>query len=353
VGYSAPVTAEGRMVIFHRLENEEIIECIDARDGSKTHWRYAYETRYVDSYGYNGGPRSSPAIHGNRVYTNGVEGMVTCLDFESGKLVWQRQVSEEFNAPKGFFGVGTSPVVDGNLLLLNVGAPDGAGVVAFDAETGETAWKTSDHTASYSTPIAATVHGERLAIFHTGDGLLVLEPETGAERYSYPFRSRIRSSAIAATPVLVDDIVFLSATYRVGAVALRILPGGLEEVWKDERAMQSHWATSIHHEGYLYGMNGRHERNSNLRCIRFDTGEVLWSAEEGLGRSTFVMAEGHFIVLGEVGDLALIEVSPERYIEKARVHLLKKPVWIPPILSHGLLYIRNEHTLECRDLREA
>ena len=352
-GYSAPVASRGRLVIFHRVRNNEIIECLDAQDASKVYWKHEYPTRYVDRYRYNGGPRSSPTIDGDRVYTYGAEGTLTCLDFETGRSIWQRHVNNDYHVPQGFFGVATAPVIEGNLLLLNVGGPNGAGVVAFDIDTGKTVWKTSNDEASYSTPIVATVHGERLAIFYTADGLLVLEPKTGAERYRYPFRSRIYESAIAATPVLVDDVVFLSATYNVGAVALKLEPGGLKEVWKDRLAMQNHWSTSIYHEGYLYGMDGRHERGSNFRCIEFKTGKVVWSAGEGLGRASFIMADGHLIAIGERGDLALIEVTPERYIEKARARVLRYPVWTSPVLSNGLLYIRDETTMRCFDLREA
>lgn len=351
-GYSAPVTSRGRLVIFHRIGSNEIIECVDAQDGSRVHWKYEYPTEYEDRYGYNGGPRSSPTIDGDHVYAYGAEGMLTCLEFETGRLLWQRHVNKEFHVPQEFFGVGTAPVIEGNLILLNVGGPNGAGVVAFVKDTGKTAWKVANDGASYSTPIVATVHGERLAIFHTADGLLVLEPETGAERYRYPFRSRTYESAIAATPVLNDDMVFLSATYDVGAVVLKLEPGGLKEVWKDRLAMQNHWATSIYHEGYLYGMDGRHESGSNFRCIEFMTGSVIWTAYEGLGRASFIMADGHLIAIGERGDLALIEVSPERYIEKARVRVLSYPVWTPPILSDGLLYIRDENVMKCLDLRE-
>jgi outer membrane protein assembly factor BamB len=242
-------------------------------------------------------------------------------------------------------------VIEEDILLLNVGGPDGAGVVGFDKHTGETLWKTSNDTASYSTPIVETVNGERLAIFHTGDGLLVVEPKTGKERYSYPFRSESYESAIAATPVLVDDVVFLSATYEIGAVALRLTPDGLEEVWKDVDAMQNHWATSIYHDGYLYGMDGRHERGSNFRCIKFDTGEVVWTSDKGLGRAAFVMADGHLFAIGERGDAAVVEVTTLGYVEKGRVALLEYPVWTPPILSHGLLYLRNEGMVKCLDLR--
>ena len=352
-GYGAPVVSDGKLLIFHRVDDHEVIECVNAEDGSEVIWKGSYPTRYVDQYGYNGGPRSSPTIDDNRVYTYGAEGMLTCLDFQTGELLWQRSVNKEYRVPQGFFGVGTAPVIEGSLILLNVGGPNGAGVVAFDKDTGETEWKSSNDEASYSTPIVATVHGERLAIFHTADGLLVLEAKTGAIRHRYPFRSRIRESAIAATPVLIDDVVFLSATYGIGAVALKLEPGGLKEVWKDRLAMQSHWATSVYHEGYLYGMDGRHERGSNFRCIEFSTGKVVWTAAKGLGRASFLMADGNLIAIGESGFLALIEVSPDGYIEKSRARVLRRPVWTPPILSHGLLYIRNEREMKCIDLRVA
>ncbi len=350
-GYGAPVRANGRLVFFHRVDDDEVVECVDALDGADVLWKHAYPTDYVDQYGYNGGPRSSPTIEGGKVYTYGAEGVLTCVDFETGDRAWQRPVNEEYNVPQGFFGAGTAPVIEDNLLLLNVGGPDGAGIVAFEKTTGETVWKTSNDTASYSTPIVATVRNERLAIFHTGDGLLVVEPKTGKERYRYPFRSQIRESAIAATPVFVDDIVFLSATYEIGAVALRLTPDGLEEVWKNVDSMQNHWATSVYHDGNLYGMDGRHERGSNFRCIDFATGKVLWTADKGLGRASFVMADSHFFAIGERGDVAVVEVTPTNYIEKGRVRVLEYPVWTPPILSHGILYLRNEGSIKCLDLR--
>ena len=352
-GYGAPVVSDGKLIIFHRVGDHEVIECVNPEDGTQVIWKQNYPTRYVDQYGYNGGPRSSPTIDGDRVYTYGAEGMLTCLDFQSGNVVWQRPVNKEYAVPQGFFGAGTAPVIEGDLILLNVGGPNGAGVVAFDKHTGETVWKASNDEASYSTPIVATLHGERLAIFHTADGLLVLEAKTGAERYRYPFRSETRESAIAATPVLVNDVVFLSATYNIGAVALKLEPGGLKEVWKDQFAMQSHWATSVYHEGYLYGMDGRHERGSNFRCIEFSTGKVVWTANKGLGRASFVMADGYLIAIGERGHLALIEVSPKGYTEKSRARVLRYPVWTPPVLSHGLLYLRNERKMICLDLRIA
>ena len=346
--YSAPVTARGRLVVFHRVKGNETLDCLDARTG-KALWSFDYPTEYEDRYGYNNGPRSSPNIDGNRVYAYGAEGTLTCLDFETGRLLWQRRANQEFRVPQGFFGAGTAPLIEEGLVLLNLGGPDGAGVVAFDKLTGKTVWKASSDGASYSTPITRTINGKRLAVFFTQAGLLALDVKTGAEAYRFPFRSKLYESVNAASPVVVDDIVFLSATYGVGSVALRMGSGGLEPLWQNRTAMQNHWATSIYWQGFLYGMDGRHESGSNLRCIEFKTGTVKWSAE-GLGRASFIMVDGHLIALGERGDLALIEVNQEKYIEKARARVLDYPCWTPPVLSHGLLYVRNENLLTCLDL---
>jgi len=347
--YSAPVTARGRLVVFHRVKGNETLDCLDARTG-KALWSFDYPTEYEDRYGYNNGPRSSPNIDGNRVYAYGAEGTLTCLDFETGRLLWQRRANQEFRVPQGFFGAGTAPLIEEGLVLLNLGGPDGAGVVAFDKLTGKTVWKASSDGASYSTPITRTINGKRLAVFFTQAGLLALDVKTGAEAYRFPFRSKLYESVNAASPVVVDDIVFLSATYGVGSVALRMGSGGLEPLWQNRTAMQNHWATSIYWQGFLYGMDGRHESGSNLRCIEFKTGTVKWSADQGLGRASFIMADGHLIALGERGDLALIEVNHEKYIEKARARVLDYPCWTPPVLSHGLLYVRNENLLTCLDL---
>lgn len=349
--YSAPVALGERLVVFHRLADEEVLDCLNTESGELL-WRFAYPTDYVDQLGFNGGPRSSPAIDGDRVYSFGAEGVLSCVDLASGSLFWQRDLHEEYGVPQNFFGVGVSPVIEGNLILLNLGGPQGAGLIALNKTLGATVWTSTREGASYSTPIVRTIRDERLAIFLTREGLLVVEPGTGATRYRYDFRSVQEASVNAASPVIVGDVVFLSASYNVGAVALRLGLTGVAEVWRDPRAMSNHWATSIYSDGYLYGMDGRHENGSNFRCIDFQTGNVRWTADEGLGRAAFIMAEHHLIALGERGELALIEARPDRYVEKERFEAMTYPCWTPPILARGLLFLRGETELACFDLRK-
>ncbi len=348
--FSGPVTSQRRLILLHRVGMEEIVECVDARTGTEI-WKKSYPTKFVDRYGYNNGPRSSPTIEGDRVYTFGAEGKLTCLHFKTGQILWQRWINRDYQIPQNFFGAGVAPVIEGNLILLNAGGSDETGLIAIDKTSGQTVWKTSSDGASYSTPVLRTIHGKRLAFFFTANGLLAVDTQSGREHYRYRFRSKAYQSVNAASPVVVKNYVFLSASYNTGAVLLELEPTGLHEVWKRRLALQAHWATSIYHDGYLYGMDGRHEKGANFRCLEFITGRLQWAADPHLGRATFIMAEGHLLALGERGDLALIEVNPDRYQEKARAHLLAYPCWTPPVLSHGLLYLRNETRLVCLDLR--
>jgi len=348
--FSPPVVGEGRLVVLHRVGEEEVVECLDAKTG-RSCWNASYGTRYVDRYNYNGGPRSSPAIDGDRVFTYGAEGVVSCWELDTGKRVWQRPLHEDLRAPQEFFGVGTPPVVDGDLVLLNPGGPDGAGLVALNKRDGSTVWKTGDCGASYSTPLVADIDGKRQALFLAKSGLFIVAPRTGEILREFPFRSELRESVNAASPVVVGNEVFLSAAYKVGAVLLRVQSDGLEAVWRDVDVMQNHWATSIHHDGFLYGIHGRHSRDAVMRCVDWDTGKLKWESPWLRGRLTFIMADGHFIAMDERGYLVVIKVDPERYVKKAEARLLRPPCWAPPILANGLLYVRNEIELLCLDLR--
>jgi outer membrane protein assembly factor BamB len=344
------VVSDEWVIAFHRQDNHEVLEAFDAHTGTSL-WQHAYGTAYVDPYGFNNGPRSAPTLAGDHVYSFGAEGVLSCLKLTDGTRVWQREVNREFGVPQTFFGAGVSPVLAGDRILINVGATNGAGIVAFDRLTGRTAWQATGHEASYSTPVTAEIGDRQLAVFLTRNGLVVLESNTGNVIGEYAFRAKKHESVNAASPLVLGDRIFISASYRVGAALLEIGRQGLKEVWRNPEAMRNHWATSIHHEGYVYGYHGRHENSTVLRCISLNDGKVQWDGPPGLGRSTAIMAEGHLIVVGERGDLALIEVNPDRYIEKARARLFNYPAWAPPALAGGLLYVRDETQLVCIDLR--
>jgi outer membrane protein assembly factor BamB len=348
-GFSGPVVAGQALILFHRVGDQEVVECLDATTG-KERWKTPYPTAYVDDYGKGNGPRSTPLIADQRVYTLGAEGRLHCLDLNSGKIVWKRSLLEEYQSPKNFFGVGTSPLVEGDLLVINVGGPE-AGIVAFAKDTGKEVWKATDQLASYSSPVAATIQGTRHVFFLTREGLVSLDPAKGNVRFSKRWRARSVASVNAATPLVVDDHVFLSASYNTGAVWLRVKADGVTEEWKGDNILSNHYDTSIYAKGFLYGLDGRQETGVRLRCIEAATGKVRWTRDR-FGCTSFILAEGNLIGLTENGDLVLLEATPEAYREKSRASVLGKPCRAPLALANGLLYGRNDQKLICWNLRK-
>ena len=354
------------------------LSCLDCRTGAQ-HWEFQYHTDYSDSLGYNNGPRSSPVIDDGLVYLFGAEGMLHCVRASDGALVWKVDTAKKFRVAQNFFGVGSTPVVEGDLLLVMIGGStpgsydagrfdpaeavgDGTGVVAFDKRTGELKYAISDELASYSTPRLATIGGRRWCFVFARGGLIGFEPRSGRIDFNYPWRSRLHDSVNASTPVVVGNEVFISEAYGPGSSLLRVRPGGYDVVWHDpagrNKAMQTHWNTAIHHRGYLYGSSGRHSGEAELRCIEWKTGKVMWR-KPGLTRASLLYVDGHFVCLSENGFLRIFKASHEQYAEIAagRVRekpdgpsLITPPAWSAPILSRGLLYARGDDRLVCMRL---
>lgn len=349
-GYSGPVIAGDRLILFHRMGDNEVVECLDAASG-KGRWKFPYPTRYEDDLGKGNGPRSTPLIAGQRVYTLGAEGRLHCLELDSGKKVWDRSIMDDYQPRKGFFGVGTSPILEGDNLLINVGAR-GAGIVAFNKDTGRELWKATSDEASYSSPVAATIDGSRHVFFFTREGILSLDPATGAVRFSKRWRSRMNASVNAAAPVVVDGQLFISTCYDTGAVLHRVRKDGIDEVWKSDEALSNHYNTSVHKDGFLYGIHGREDfREAKLRCVEWKTGKVRWTRDQ-VGCASLILADGHLIMLDEHGDLVLAEATPDAYREKARATVLSKPCFAEIALSNGRLYARDGNKLICLNLKK-
>jgi outer membrane protein assembly factor BamB len=411
-GYSAPSVYAGQLVLHHRIGAEEIVESFHAATG-KPRWRYAYPSAYVDPYGYNNGPRCSPVLTSNRCYTFGAEGKLLCLDRSTGKLIWQRDTSKDWQVPEAFFGVGSTPLLEGDKLIVMVGGQPNSGVVALDPNTGRTLWENVGKTnwegaltigwraekayewsgvekqASYSTPIAATIHGKRHLFCLMRQGLVSLNPTNGEVNFSRWFQSMANDSVNAMVPIVKDDLVLVSAAYyRVGAVLLRVKPDGksFEEVWRipqhpmDPRdrdaatgkwkqpPLEIHWNTPVLHNGFLYAFSGRNEPDATWRCVELKTGRVAWSRNEAwrghpppgsraqppvFGRGSAILADGKLIALGEGGLLGLFKPNPEKIeeIDRWQVPSLSFPCWAAPILSEKKVYLRSEDHLVCLDFK--
>ena len=374
--YGMPTISRGRLFQYSRFGDSARLTCMKSETGEEI-WQFEHPTNYRDLYGYNNGPRSSPTVDDDRVYMLGVGGMLHCVKVMSGQKVWGVDTTKKFGVVQNFFGVGTNPIVEGDLLIVPVGGSppnsppvhsrppgNGTGIVAFNKHTGDVVYKITDELASYSSPVARTIDGRRWCFVFARGGLVGFEPSKGAVDFQYPWRSRKIESVNASNPVVVGDQVFISECYGIGSSLLRVKPGGYDLVWRDQKelrswAMKTHWNTSIHHEGYLYGSSGRHSANAELRCVELKTGKVKWS-EPRLDRSSLLYVDGHFVCLTEYGDLFLLRATPEKFDRVASFQtpltadngrpLLEYPAWAAPILSHGLLYVRGKDYLVCLEL---
>jgi outer membrane protein assembly factor BamB len=344
-GFSAPVVAGGKLILFHRLAAQETVECLDAKTGRPI-WSYAYPTGYRDDFGFDEGPRAAPAIADGRVYTFGAEGVLHCLDLATGKKIWSVDARQKFGAGKGFFGAACSPLVDGGRVLMNIGGKKGAGVVALDAQSGAVLWTATDDEAGYSAPVTATIGGARHALFFTRNGLVDADPASGKLRFTFRWRSRSQASVNAAAPLVIGDLVFLSASYETGATVLRVEGDKVKQVWASDDAISNHYATSVYRDGYLYGYHGRQELGQSLRSIELKTGKVQWNVD-GFGAGTVTLAGDNLVLLRESGELVIAPASPKAFQPASKVQILPATVRAYPALADGRLYARNERTLMC------
>lgn len=353
-GYSAPSIVEDRLIVFHRVKDEEVVERLSAETGERV-WRFSYPTEYVDRYGYNNGPRCTPILDAGRVYTFGAEGKLHCLDLETGTKHWMRDLNGDYQVEQGFFGVGATPLLENDRLVINVGGKTtNAGIVAVDAKSGKTLWTATDQGASYATPRAATIHGLRHVFVFTEAGLVSVDPINGNVRWSIPFRSKLYESVNATSPVLAGDLVFVSATYGTGCLCLEIdKEGNFKELWRDRKTLDSHFSNILELDGHLYGFAGRHESGAMFRCVHLRTGEMKWEWETVLGRGSSVRVGDRLLLWGERGHLVSIDASTAkpRLRSFTEQGLLGAPCWTPPVISRGRLYLRNENQLLCLDLR--
>lgn len=383
--YGIGSVAKGRYYQFDRVDDEEVLYCLNAETG-RVLWKESYEEQYTDLYGYDSGPRCSPIIDGNRVYTLGVAGKLRCYNATNGELIWYRDTHKEFGVIQNFFGVGSTPAIEGDLLIAMIGGSpaadaslppgaldqvsgDGSGIVAFDKYSGEVRYKVTDELASYASIQLATIDDQRWGFSFSRGGLIGFSPASGKVHFRYPWRSRTLESVNASTPVIIENQIFISETYGPGSTLLSVKDNEFEIEWQDiertrDKIMQTHWNTTVHIDGYLYGCSGRHTQNAELRCVELSTGKVMWSVPD-LTRCSLTYVDGHFIALGEYGHLFMFKPNPKEFLPVTGdavkqgddvllplrpTHDLRYPCWAAPVISHGLMYIRGKGSVMCLEL---
>ncbi|HEY7315186.1 MAG TPA: PQQ-binding-like beta-propeller repeat protein [Gemmataceae bacterium] len=325
----------------------EAVVCRDVRSGAEV-WRFHYPNDYSERFG--SGPRSTPAVDGDRIYAVGPTGIFHCLRADTGERLWRHDLLEEFHGRTMQYGVSFSPLVEGDLVYATPGGPDGNAVVAFDKVSGRVVWKALDDPMGYSSPIAVTAAGVRQLLVLTNEALVSLSPTDGKVYWRYPWKTA--NGFNIATPLAFGDYVLISSAYGKGCALLEIAAerdGSLcaRRVYEHNR-LRNYFASSIRWGNHLYGFDEK-----DLVCMDLHTGVEAWR-EKGIrsfGKGSLLAAAGHLIVLGESGTLWLIEATPAGYREKASCRVSTNKCWTVPVLADGKLYVRDESHLVCLDVR--
>jgi outer membrane protein assembly factor BamB len=343
-GFAGPAVSGGKAVIFDRQGDFEVVTVRDARSGKEL-WSAKSPVRYESTISPDDGPRCVPLIHDDRVYVLGVAGRLRSLALADGSEIWQRELLRDFDVPPSYFGVGSTPILFGDKLLVNVGG-DQAGIVAFNISDGTTAWEATDEGASYSSPTLATIEGRPVAVFVTRLAVVGLDPATGRVRFRFLFGQR-GPTVNAATPLVIGGHLFVSASYGVGAVWAKLGQGSTQELWRSDEVMSSQYTTCVYKDGALFGIDGRQDiPPAHLRAFDPHSRKVFWT-EEDFGTGNLILAGDKLLIMKTDGKLVLAEADKSRYRELARAPVLDGTAQPLPALANGRLYVRDESTLKC------
>ncbi|MEO8428987.1 MAG: PQQ-binding-like beta-propeller repeat protein [Verrucomicrobiota bacterium] len=343
-GFSSVSVSKGRVFTLGNQNETDTVYCIDANTGASG-WTNSYPCPLDPQY-YEGGPHSTPAVDGDFVYTLSKRGHLFCFEAANGKIVWQTNLLEQLGVIKPRWGFAGSPLVEGNLLLLNVG---NAGT-AVDKKTGKLVWTSGKEPAGYSTPMPMTVGGQRCVLIFAAKALVAVRISDGHELWRHEWLTRWDINN--ADPIVAGDKVFVSSFDQGGAL-LQVGAGIPQVVWQNKQ-MKNHFNSCVLVGGHLYGIDGNSDQPAEIafRCLDFQTGEVKWS-HKGFGLGALMAADGKLIILGDKGELVVAEASPAGFKPLAHAQVLGGKCWTTPVLANGKIYCRNaKGDLVCLDVKK-
>jgi outer membrane protein assembly factor BamB len=348
-GYAGLAVAGDRAVLFHRVGDREVVEAIAVATGTSL-WTSGHPTSFRPQVGGGDGPLCTPVIRAGKVITFGAQGQLSCHDLATGERLWSRATHREFAAPEGYFGAGSTPLVVGDRVIVNVGGRDDAGVVAFALGTGETLWRRSSEAASYSAPVAVDVAGSTHVLMVTRLSCLLVDAATGDVRWRFPFGQR-GPTVNAATPIVIGrDRLLVTSAYGIGCVCAAFDRDVAKPVWQGEGPLATQYCTPIVVGDHLYCIDGRDDLPpADLVCVEAATGREAWR-ERGFGYGTIIAAGSTLVVAKTDGDVVLVRADPARLDVLARCRPLRGTLRALPALAAGRLYLRDDATLTCLDL---
>ena len=346
-GHSSFAIAQDLAFSIEQQDDNEVVVAFST-DTGRVKWTHEYQAKFEEYFG-GIGPRSTPIWDENLLYSIGAKGHLNCLKANTGEIVWKKNLLTENQVEVPYWGVSASPFIYENSVILTPGGENNNAVVALDKKSGEKLWSNLNGTQTYATPVLLKLLGQEHLIITLKDKVAALDPRDGKLMWSHPWKIFMNNYNIAQPTRLADDIVLISAGYGTGAEAFRIIPKNsdiqTESLWKS-KSLKTKFSSPIFWEGHLYGLN-----ENRLVCLNAEDGSLKWRGDK-FGYGQIIAASGHLIILGDAGDLALVEMNPNEFVPKAKFKALEGGrTWNYPALYQGLLFVRNSYEMACYDLR--
>jgi len=341
-GFSSFSIANGKLFTMGLRGNREFVIAFDIETGKEA-WATPSGSAFENDRG--NGPRGTPTVDGDRVYSLGGNGDLSAIEARTGKIIWSKNVLREFGGRNITWGISESPLIIGNKILVNPGAAD-ASIVALNKSDGSVIWKSQSDKAGYSSAIPVQVNGGTQVVFFTQERAVGLDLNDGKLLWQYA--KPANNVANCATPVVKGNRVFISSDYGTGGGVVEIKPDGTaQEIWftKD---MRNHHSSSVLVGDYLYGFS-----SAILTAMKFDTGEVAWK-DRSVGKGSLVYADGRLYLFSERGVVGLAEATPTGYVERGRFKIQagNLETWTHPVIAGGRLYLRDQDTIYAYDVRQ-
>jgi outer membrane protein assembly factor BamB len=313
-------------------KNDAIV-CLDAATGKEI-WKKTYP-QPLEPNMFEGGPRSTPTIDGDRVYIVAQQGDLWCFDAVTGNPRWKKHLIEDLRGKKPEWGFSGTPLIVDDLIITEAGG-NGSSTVAFDKMTGAVKWKAGSYPCGYASPVLATFGGRRTLVTFKARHLVGQDLKNGGEFWRAEWKTDYDINA--ATPLVFGQSIFVSSGYGSGAGVFDVGASGVTQKWKNKN-LRAHVNTPVIHQGHVFGPDGN-TGGGNLVCLDLASGDKKWEEKSVKGGSLIRVGE-QLVVLSEKGELVVCEASPGGFKPALRAQVLNKRCWVQPTIDAGRLFVKN------------
>ena len=345
-GHSSPIVAAGRIYLHSRQDEEEIVSCLDLSTGRLV-WKDSYSVPYrmnPAATGHGKGPKSTPVVSDGRLYTFGITGVLSCFDIKTGRLIWSKEFSKQFKETSPLFGASMSPLIDGGLVIVNIGGHDQGALSAFNALTGDLKWSCEGDGPGQASPIIADLGGVRQVVTQTQNHLIGVDVSNGKPLWSVPFTAEYDQNIV--TPLLYGQTLIYSGVFKE-TVAIKVMNKGgtwtTEKVWANP-AVSMYMNSPVVSGDLLFGFS--HRNKGQFFCLDARTGATLWTSEGRYGENAAIV-NGPQVLFLLTNDFQLIiaRKDAKKFDPIRRYTVADSPTWAPPIVVGDRVLIKDLSTL--------